>query len=525
MKKTLTINISGIVFHIDEDAYETLQEYLSMIHRRFENTEEGKEIIADIEARIAELFSERLKDSKQVVCLDDVNEIITTMGDPGEFDEDGEADEDAYRQEKTREWKVGRRLYRDGDSRVLGGVCAGIGAYFDIDPIIVRVIFIIALFIPGFFLVYILLWIVIPEALTTAQKLEMRGERVNISNIERSINEEFTEVKNNFRNFSKTRQYERTKESVHSVFHFIGLLITGFVKIVLGIVGVSFVLVGIFILIVMAGSFFTESSFFWPQEDFHGLTMSALLLFSDIENVRLFLVGILMVIGIPLLAIIYGGFKLLFKFDSNDKAIGVIGFVIWLVGLMITAGSVFMVGKDMRASERIYDETTLIESNSELLYVSAKPDTLSYGYTSFSEVFDFDEVKVVPYSDRNKIYITPEFNVRKSDDNQIHIILRKEARGKNKRDSYQNAQSIQYQWNQLDSLLILDRYYTFDEHSKWRAQEFKLTIELPVGKSIILDDSMNEIVWESGYINNRIWPGNLVNQAYIMLETGLEKKE
>ncbi len=525
MKKTFTINISGIVFHIDEDAYEQLQTYLNKIHRRFEGTEEGKEILTDIETRIAELFTERITSSKQVICEDDVSEIIGIMGDPTEFDEEGEepAEEPTY--SRRREWKVGRRLYRDNDHRVLGGVCSGIGAYFDIDPVIIRVIFILLLLVPGFILIYFVLWIVIPQALTTAQKLEMRGERVNISNIEKTITEEFTEVKNNFRNFSRSRQYEQTKDSVHSIFQVFGTIITGFVKVVLGIVGVAFILAGILILVVMLGSFFTDQSFFWPQEDFQGLISTGLLLFSDIENIRIFLVGLVIVIGVPILAIIYGGFKLIFRFDANDKAVGGIGFIVWVIGLIIAVGSVFLVASEMRASERVVNEEVLRTVDGDMLFVSAKPDTLNYRYNNYYNLFDFDEVKILPYDEQNVVFITPKFSIKKSKDNRIHVYERRDARGENRRDAYDNAQLIEYDWVQNDSLIIVDRYYTLGENAKWRGQEYKITIELPVGKSILLDESMSEILWESYYIDNRIWPGNLVDNVYTMTDDGLEAKE
>jgi phage shock protein PspC (stress-responsive transcriptional regulator) len=200
MKKTFSINLNGIVFNIDEDAFEKLQVYLTSIENHFSKENERKEIIADIEARLAEIFSGKISTSKQVINLDDVDEVIRIMGQPGDF-----ADEETENipKEDPLYHKQYRRMYRDPDSRLIGGVCSGLSAYFGIDPVFLRLIFLIAFF--GFgvgLLIYLILWIVLPEARTTAQKLEMRGEKVNVSNIGNFVKDEFSNMKKNM-NFGK----------------------------------------------------------------------------------------------------------------------------------------------------------------------------------------------------------------------------------------------------------------------------------------------------------------------------------
>ncbi|MCA1758922.1 MAG: PspC domain-containing protein, partial [Bacteroidales bacterium] len=158
MKKTFTINISGTVFHIEEDAYEVLQKYLVNLKNHFGSSEEGKEILTDIEARIAEIFIEKSTHVQKVVTIEMVNGAIEIMGTPEDFVEDeGEVEVQAA---DTEEAKRRRRLYRDPDHRVIGGVCGGLGAYFNMDPVILRIIFVALLFITGgaAFLAYIILW-------------------------------------------------------------------------------------------------------------------------------------------------------------------------------------------------------------------------------------------------------------------------------------------------------------------------------------------------------------------------------
>ncbi|MDO9613105.1 MAG: PspC domain-containing protein, partial [Bacteroidota bacterium] len=169
MKKTFTINISGSVFHIDDDAFEKLQKYLQLLNRHFGTAIEGQEILQDIEARIAELFIEKTANKVEVVTNEMVDEVIARMGKPEVFmdsEEETSAKTQAEGAFQDGEQKKRRRLYRDGDNRVIGGVCSGLGAYFNIDPVILRVIFVVLFFlgVGASFLIYIILWIVVPKA-------------------------------------------------------------------------------------------------------------------------------------------------------------------------------------------------------------------------------------------------------------------------------------------------------------------------------------------------------------------------
>ena len=140
---------------------------------------------------IAELFQQKLNTKKQVITLQDVEEIISIMGHPSDFDHDSEEEAAAPRMHKSSQ----RRLYRNPDDRLLGGVCSGLGAYFNIDTVWVRVLFILATWVGVSILVYIILWVIIPSARTVAEKLEMQGDPVTIANIEKSIREEVSEIK------------------------------------------------------------------------------------------------------------------------------------------------------------------------------------------------------------------------------------------------------------------------------------------------------------------------------------------
>jgi phage shock protein PspC (stress-responsive transcriptional regulator) len=195
MKITVSVNLGGYSFNIDEDAYSELKRYLKNLEMHFAGEESSSEILQDIEARMAELFRARLTGYKQVININDVKEVTAIMGDPEEFSDN----EGPSRKEKFST-PGPHRMYRDPDKRIIGGVCAGMGAYWDIEPWIIRVIF-VALAIGGGLgvIIYLILYVVLPEAKTTTQKIEMKGDPVNIHNITESVKKEFDNVRKNMK--------------------------------------------------------------------------------------------------------------------------------------------------------------------------------------------------------------------------------------------------------------------------------------------------------------------------------------
>ncbi len=190
----MTVNLAGRIYHIDEDAYEVLKKYLDKVRSELKSVEGGSEIYEDVEARISELFGEQLGSSRQVITLSDVDTIITTMGEPEDISGKREGEK-----RSSFSYKSHRRMYRDPENRLIGGVCSGLAAYWHVDPTIVRLVFILlAIFGMAGVLIYLILWVVLPEAQTVAQKLEMRGEPVNLSNIGDFFREEFENVKRSF---------------------------------------------------------------------------------------------------------------------------------------------------------------------------------------------------------------------------------------------------------------------------------------------------------------------------------------
>lgn len=193
MKITLSINLGGYSFNIDEDAYEELKNYLKNLEIQFTGEESSAEILSDIESRMAELFRSRL--DKQVISIDDVKYVISVLGNPEDISDNDEGSP------RSRSASRGyRRMYRNPDERIIGGVCSGLAAYFAIDTIIIRILFVILAFFGGLgIIIYLILYLVLPEARTTAQKIEMRGKPVNIQNIKDTVKREFNNVRKSMR--------------------------------------------------------------------------------------------------------------------------------------------------------------------------------------------------------------------------------------------------------------------------------------------------------------------------------------
>jgi phage shock protein PspC (stress-responsive transcriptional regulator) len=194
MKITVSINLGGYSFNIDEDAYAELKRYLRNLELHFAEEQSASEILSDIETRMAELFRTKLTNYKQVINIEDVNQVISVLGSPEDIsDNEGPTARDKFSSSGYH------RMYRDTDHRVIGGVCAGISAYWSIELWLVRLIFFVLAMMGVGILIYLILYIVLPEARTTAEKISMKGNPVNIHNIKDSVKQEFETVRKNMK--------------------------------------------------------------------------------------------------------------------------------------------------------------------------------------------------------------------------------------------------------------------------------------------------------------------------------------
>ncbi|MFY9153906.1 MAG: PspC domain-containing protein [Prolixibacteraceae bacterium] len=531
MKKTFTINISGSVFHIDEDAYEKLQRYLHMLNRHFGVAVEGQEILQDIEARIAEILLEKTNNKVEVVTDALVEEVIARMGKPEDFMESEEETATGSKQAEESgpadESKTRRRLYRDGENRVLGGVCSGLGAYFNIDMVILRVIFVLAFFlgVGSSLIIYIVLWIAVPKAKTTAQRLEMKGKEATVSNIEKSIKEEVKEVGENYNKFmnppSNSRgesRIDRFGDMVNSIFRVVlrvFVLLVGAALLIGGIVG----LIGFVTSMAVGNSFLHGGPWYfgWNSDvDMAGLINN----FVSPEAYTLSLFAITILAGIPILLLLFVGTKLLFRYKTNNKIIGLGAFGLWLVALIILiVVGVNQVGNfGKQTSQTNTQKIDCIQCKT--LYLETTDDLYE---TLIDNEISLDRMKIAMVNGKEKLLGHPRFTIEKSNGTEYLLHIKKQSRGRNTDDALKNVEQIDYNFAQKDSTISFDPYYFLKDDAKWRNQEVTLTLKVPVGKSIYLNQKMKDIIYDIENTEN-MWDGDMIGKTWIMTVDGLALK-
>jgi phage shock protein PspC (stress-responsive transcriptional regulator) len=233
MKKTINISLAGLSFIAEEDAYNLLDSYLQGVRRHFSNYPDVEEIVKDIEARFAEQFAEKAG-TTQVIVLPEVEKLINAMGQPEQFDgEAGEGSKSSFA--PSGDTKIlGRKLYRNSDDVIIAGVASGIAAYAGIDPIWVRLAFVLVTFVSGFGIVlYIVLWIIMPEAKTETEKMQMRGEPINLKNLEQTVKERAEEVKR----AARSDRLAGPARAIGGIFQALGMAIKKVVPVLFKIIG------------------------------------------------------------------------------------------------------------------------------------------------------------------------------------------------------------------------------------------------------------------------------------------------
>ncbi len=521
MKKTFTINISGTIFHIEEDAYEALQRYLINLKNHFGAGEEGKEIISDIEARIAEIFTEKASDDKKVVTLEWVDEVIKIMGTPEDF-----AEEEVIEESIAEEAKRKRRLYRDPDHRVLGGICGGLSAYFNMDPVILRIIFVALFLITGgaALLAYLILWIAVPKVRTTAQRLEMRGQEATVKNIEKSIREEVNDVKESYKKFKESDTYNKGKKSVEGagdVFHNILKVILKIFVIIIGSILIISGFLGILGLVssVIIGQSFVDG---WPMIWGPEIHMPNVLNhFVDQGTVTFGMIAVGLLTGIPLLAMLYVGTKLVFRYKSNNTVVGLTMVGVWLISLfaLIIVSATQVGNYKSRASMTNSEEISCDSCNT--LYLKLGEDK----YEDYAEMdWEIENFKVVVVNGDEVLLGQPSFDIEKSGNENFSVLIKKTSRGRDRENAREATNDIIYNYSITDSTLSFDPYFIIKEGSRWRDQDVEITLKVPEGKSVFFENDMVKIIHDIENVSNT-WDGDMVEKFWEMKPEGLTKKE
>ena len=569
MKKVININFQGRVVPIEETSYDLLKQYTDSLRIYFANEEGRDEIINDIESRISELFQERIKNGATCITDDDINGIINNIGRPQELADADASTESSYTnksQETKSEFQQtafisGKRLYRDANNKVLGGVCSGIAAYFNIEPIIVRLVFIFSgigflayillwafvpssdsvqngvrkrmyrnpdnkiiagicsgiasyfninvwiprilflipfisfffrwahfgplsfpnfigfSFSPGSVLIYIILWLVIPEASTTSEKLEMKGERVDLNSIKNSVKEEMKGVKERITVAGKEGAEFGRKMGDEFVYvakktrTSLGDIIIVLLKIFL------YFWLGVFALAVFG--FAIAATGIFPFKDY--------LLQEGWQNVLAW-GTLIFFIYVPVIGIITWIIRRIAKIKSNSRMMrwGVI--ILWTLGWICFISLIASVSKDFKSINNVNEEKiTLVNPAASLMQVS---------YNSNGRYNRFRFEPFASISEDTAYVDNVSLRIIKSTNDSFQVTVTKFCNGRTRHYADTLAALMNYNVSQKDSTLLLDRGIPITEQDKFRNQHVVVTIAVPVGKSIQINKRVGWGNWE-----------------------------
>ena len=520
MNKTVNINLANTFFHIDEEAYAKLRRYLESIKKSFSGTPGSDEIIADIEARIAELFSEKMEHDRQVITMKEVDEMISIMGQPEDYHVDEDLFEDPSETNDSAETKRSKKLFRDWDNKYIGGVCAGLEHYLGLDALWIRIIFLVlAIFGSGFGLIlYFVLWILVPEATTTAEKLDMRGEPINISNIEKKVKEGFDDVAERINNVDYDKMGNRVKSGSRSFFEGLGQVLTFLLGLIGKFLGIILVLVGASTLIALFIGLFTAGVadvVHVPGVDFYYL-INATGIPAWALSVLIFLA-----VGIPFFFLLYLGLKILV---NNLKSLGGWAKAALVILWLVSVGSLIAIGLK-EASIHAYSGQVKSE---KALVLTAPVDTLkidmeAYNYFNSDFSMEIDGMSIQYDGEGNQILHSDDvrFDLYLSDDSQIRIETIRNANGSNHAEAREMAQNIDYNYTFEGTRLQLNNYLLTGIEDKFRDQEIRLKIYLPKGQMLVMDKATR---YHLGYLteNDRnYYQYQMVDQVWEMGEDGV----
>lgn len=576
MKQVININFQGRVVPIEVSAFDLLKQYTDSLNRHFANEEGKEEIINDIESRIGELFQDRLKSGSTCITDEDVNAIIKSMGRPEDFEISDDTSAGNYSKAQSEStassipFPTGRtkRLFRNENDKVIGGVCSGLANYFGIDVVIVRIIFAIlffsfgfgilpylilwvavpstasaeiggtkkkfyrdtddkiiagvcsgignyfginvwiprALFLlpfltfvsrwghwgdfplgftfsPGALIIYIILWLVIPEANTTTEKLEMKGEKVDMNSIKNSVMEEMKGMQQRAEKFGKEATSiaqeksqalgadisHMTRRSRNSFGDIIALLFKIFAYFIIGSV-----LIG---LIVALFAFGIASIGLFPAKDY--------ILTSGWQN-ALAWGTLIFFIAVPIIGIITWIIRRIAKIKSNRKWLRSSFAAMWILGLVCFIALISSVFRDFRSINTINEEQVVLTNPrvAKLEVTTLTPEKRFYR-RQWLQLRPYDVLTEDTAFVRNV-----RVEIVKATGDSFYVTMLRLSNGYNKTQANQLAEKIEFNTRQLDSVLIIDRGIAINKTDKFRNQRVILTIHVPVGKQIRVDESI-----------------------------------
>lgn len=580
MKKVININFQGRVIPIEETAYEILKQYVDSLRRYFSNEEGRDEIVNDIESRIAELFGETLKKGSTCITDADVTAIIASIGRPEDFDgEEEKVKERVYEQSNSRyTYTRGDRLFRNENDKVIAGVCGGIASYFGVDPLIVRILFIVfslgfgfgflvylvlwvalpstssavigsarkrllrdpddkiiggvcrglsyyfgvnvwiprALFLIPFFtfvtrwdhwgsvhypnfislsfnsasaIIYIILWLVLPEAKSASDRMEMKGEKVDLNSIWNNAIAETKGMGDRVKKFSQeavdlatetgkkfgtqgkqfsTEVSQTAKRGGRGLGSIIALLVKIFVYFIVGAV----------LFAVVAALFF------------FGVAMIGLLPLKEyvLDNgwQTVFAWGTLLCVWIPVIAIVTWLIRRLTKTTGSSTILKAAFWSLWLIGLACVIGLLVSITQDFRYSSSADEQNVRLANaaTNKIELHAARIGTYyrRFGWLTLEPFADLDEDTAYV----NNLHV----RIIKAEGDSFYVKLLKMSDGPNRARANELSNSFVYNVGQNDSILTLSKGIPISSSNKFRNQRVYVTVAVPVGKRIEVDGSV-----------------------------------
>ncbi len=484
MKKTLNINIGNSIILIEEDAYEMLTAYLNEIKYHFSKNADHFEIVTDIENRIAEMFREIMtKQQKQLISIEDVEAVVAQMGSVKDFETADEDEENAY------DDTLGgvKKLYRDTDEAYVAGVCSGLSHYANMDAKWFRLLFLVSIFFAGSgILAYLIMWIIVPRAVTRSQRMSMKGQPVNLHGFIRNFEEELAsnQLINRSRGF-----FVELIEAAGRLLRTFGKIFFKFIAAVIIIFGTFFFLGLLVALAVFFGFWDANPSDYFPLSIVNESYLSSMVF------------AFFIAMAIPVIALVLFAVRVAFNTKAINRIVSFALLVVWLGGVMLSIFYITKVFSEFKEEAEFTQVKDLKKFDTYVLTLDrsrffSKSDSLQYRISS-----DKYKGKVI-LNDRNGPFDMPRnvrLNIVKSEDGQVTLSQNNSSHGKTFEMALNYAQNIHYDFSQQDSLLNFSPNLQLDRNTNWRDQEVELTLRVPVGVKLILTADMDQFHFDFDY--------------------------
>ena len=513
MKKTIDINLGGMLFHMDEDAYAVLSSYLEALRRHLAATEGREEVLSDIEARIAELFSQYAAGSSKVVTVANVQAAMSTLGQPQDFGPEVEGEPASESSaESSSESKDRRRLYRDADDKVIGGVCAGFANYFSIDVVVVRVVFLVLGFFTGFgFILYLILWAATPKAVTPAERLAMKGKPATFENIRQTVEEEFRNVESKINNAESRRKVRNATKSVGDV---IASVVQGLARFFGMLFLVFALLLGAGILIAVFGNGILNEDAQVSVTELLGILLPA----GGFGKAYFWTATALVLIG-PLVALLLLALRLLFRHQGLVQR-GLLGaaMILSVGGIVMMALLGARIGSEFREEASVV-HSVLLPEQVQTWNLTMESTAVKGGVEFNFNDDDLDEFWIL--TDNRVYYEGIEIDLQPTVRDKPSLEWTAEAQGGSRRAARERAGGIDFEVR-TDSTgqIFVGDLLNYAKADRFRGQRVQLTLYLPIGHRVFLDPNTSAYLKDVSNTSDA-WDEDMAGRMWLMTEQGL----